>query len=146
MSDDEQLAYWLLLQQLRQLGRKLPDTVRGLPVGTAVSAEVDRQPTRGPPLLQRSPHRIPYRGRRAQAVQQQGPATTLAAALVPDHGVSSLLRLYRIDRPREPGRNQCTARLMLLRVHKPSIAATLNAFADSPAVRDRRGWPVRRRV
>src|SRR5215467_11202883 len=100
MSDDEELAYWLLLQEFRQLRRKFPDTVRGLPVGTAVAAQVDRQPARGPALLQRSPHGIPYCGRRAQAVQQQDPAITLAATLVPDHGVSSVLRLYRIDGPR----------------------------------------------
>src|SRR5215468_4962851 len=100
MSDDEQLTHGLLLQKFRQAGRELPDTVRGLPVGSAVAAEVNRQPAHGPPLLQRSPHGIPYRGCRAETVQQQGPATTLAAALVPGHGLSSVLRLYRIAGPR----------------------------------------------
>src|SRR5215469_10483270 len=106
MSDDEQLSNLLLLQQFRQLGRELSDTVDGSPVRPAVPTEIGGHPAHGPPLLQRSPHGAPHRGRRAQAVQQQGPATTLAAALVPDHGMSSR-----------------TARLMLLRVQRPSIAA-----------------------
>src|SRR6516164_3140973 len=91
MSDDEQLADLLLLKQLRQLRRKLSDTVRRLPIRSAVATEIGRQPVPGSPLLQRSPHGPPYCGRRAQAVQQQDPATPLAAALVPDHGMSSCL-------------------------------------------------------
>jgi hypothetical protein len=85
MSDDEQLALQLLLDQVRQLRRKLSDTVRQLPVRAAVTAEIGGQPAHGSALLQRSLDGLPYRSRCAQAVQQQGRASTVAAALVPHH-------------------------------------------------------------
>src|SRR5215469_10687645 len=50
-----------------------------------MTAEVDGQPARGSPLLQRLPHRLPYGGGCAQAVKQQNRAPAAATAFVPDH-------------------------------------------------------------
>ena len=85
MSDHEKLADHLLLDQLRQLRRKLSDAVKRLPVRAAVTAEIGGQPAHASALLQCPLDWLPYRGRCAQAVQQERRATTLAATLVPHH-------------------------------------------------------------